>query len=115
MILCDALGVREWCADVGFEFITIIIRLFPTKQDVSSARDLSSAYSFSRMQSFFVIVREGKFFSARVCTLYTGREKIQMEANTMTCPPVQRGSSKWTVRDDDGQGATLRGFGFVSG
>lgn len=85
------LSVCVICVDVGFEFITIIIRQFPTKQRVSSARDLSFVYSFFCGCNLLVLLveKENSFRLAYVHYIQE-EEKIQLKANTMTCPPVRR-------------------------
>lgn len=45
---------------------------------------LSFCLSSKGINLLLLLFREGKQFAARLCTIYTGREKIQMEANTMT-------------------------------
>lgn len=81
------LSVCVICVDVGFEFITIIIRQFPTKQRVSSARDLSFVCGCNLL--VLLIEKENSFRLAYVHYIQE-EEKIQLKANTMTCPPVRR-------------------------
>lgn len=85
------LSVCVFFVDVGFEIITIIIRQFPTKRRVSSARDLSFVYSFFADAIFFYLLIEKKYsFRLAYVHYIQEEEKIQMKANTMTCPPVRR-------------------------
>lgn len=53
-------------------YITITIRQFSTKRWASCARDLSFLIIFDTgIPLVVIIVREGKRFLARLCTLYT--------------------------------------------
>lgn len=79
--------VTLWCSECAWfvlilrrDFITIIIRQFPTKQGVSCALAFYLSFLFfSRSNGInlllLLLFREGKQFLARLCTLYTGRER----------------------------------------
>lgn len=84
------LSVCVICVDVGFEFITIIIRQFPTKQRVSSARDLSFILFFCGCNLLVLLIEKENSFRLAYVHYIQEEEKIQLKANTMTCPPVRR-------------------------